>query len=235
MSPQARTPGGGHARYLCRRRNNSDYSGIPWWGHLESLASKVRPVNAEATNGTILSYIDPAPTVNRFPSVAGSTSRLRLRIASADRADLCPIPWHRALVDDPDKPTYLKAYGRLSVVDVRGGGPMATLYDRVVKGMEVALETAQKSVEVLMVKAEDTAEVIKFRLEKTRLEREISKKFAELGSKLYEKSVREGKEAGILQDAEVQQLIDSLKRLDQELAHIQALEEQEMEKQRAAS
>jgi hypothetical protein len=117
---------------------------------------------------------------------------------------------------------------------MRGGQTMATLYDRVVKGMEVALETAQKSVEVLMGKAEDTAEVIKFRLEKTRLEREISKKFAELGSKLYEKAVREGKEQGILQDAEVQNLIESLKRMDRELAHIQALEEKEMEKQRSA-
>jgi predicted subunit of tRNA(5-methylaminomethyl-2-thiouridylate) methyltransferase len=118
---------------------------------------------------------------------------------------------------------------------MRGEIVMAMLYDRVVKGMEVALETAQKSVEVLMEKAEDTAEVIKFRLEKTRLEREISKKFAELGSKLYEKAVREGKEAGILQDAEVQDLIEGLKRLNMELAHIQALEDQEMEKQRSAS
>jgi transposase len=112
---------------------------------------------------------------------------------------------------------------------------MATLYDRVVKGMEVALGTAQKSVEVLMEKAEDTAEVIKFRLEKARLEREISKKFAELGSKLYEKVAREGKEEGILRDTEVQKLIDDLKQLDQELAHIQARMEQEMEKQPGAS
>jgi hypothetical protein len=118
---------------------------------------------------------------------------------------------------------------------MRGGVIMATLYDRVVKGYEVALETAQKSVEALMGKAEDTAEVIKFRLEKTRLERDISRKFAELGSKLYEKAVREGKEVGILQDAEVQNLIESLKRMDRELAHIQALEEQEMEKQAGAS
>src|SRR5919109_4876041 len=111
---------------------------------------------------------------------------------------------------------------------MRGGVTMATLYDRVVKGMEVALGTAQKSVEVLMEKAEDTAEVIKFRLEKTRLEREISKKFAELGSKLYEKAVREGKEEAILRDGEVQKLIDELKRMDQELAHTQALMEKEM-------
>jgi len=138
-------------------------------------------------------------------------------------------------VDDHAQPTYLKDWSWYSPVVMRGGIIMATLYDRVVKGMEVALETAQKSVEVLMGKAEDTAEVIKFRLEKTRLEREISKKFAELGSKLYEKAVREGKEAGILQDAEVQNLIESLKRLDRELAHIQALEEREMEKQRSAS
>lgn len=111
---------------------------------------------------------------------------------------------------------------------------MATLYDRVVKGMEVALETAQKSVEALMGKAEDTAEVIKLRLEKTRLEREISRKFAELGSKLYEKAVREGKEAGILQEPEVQRLIEDLKRMDRELAHTQALMEQEIRKQEEA-
>jgi hypothetical protein len=118
---------------------------------------------------------------------------------------------------------------------MKGGVTMATLYDRVVKGMEVALETAQKSVEMLMGKAEDTAEVIKFRLEKTRLEREISKKFAELGSKLYEKAVREGKEEGILRDSEVQKLIDDLKRMDQELAHTQARMDQEMEKEARAS
>jgi hypothetical protein len=112
---------------------------------------------------------------------------------------------------------------------------MPTLYDRVVKGMEVALDTAQKSVEALMGKAEDTAEVIKVRLEKTRLEREISKKFAELGSKLYEKAVREGREQGILQDSEVQRLIETLKQMDRELAHIHALEEQEMEKQARVS
>lgn len=111
---------------------------------------------------------------------------------------------------------------------------MATLYERVVKAMEAGLEMAQKSVEALMGKAEDTAEVIKFRLEKARLEREISKKFAELGSKLYEKAVREGKDQGILQDAEVQSLIEDLKRMDRELAHIQARMEQEMEKQTSA-
>jgi hypothetical protein len=112
---------------------------------------------------------------------------------------------------------------------------MATLYDRVAKGMEVALDRASTAVEALMGKAEDTAEVIKARLEKSRLEREISKKFAELGSKLYEKAVREGKEAGILQEPEVQAIIEDLKRMDRELAHTHALMEQEMEKQARAT
>jgi hypothetical protein len=111
---------------------------------------------------------------------------------------------------------------------------MATLYDRVVKAMEAGLGTAQKSVEALMGKAGDTAEVIKLRLEKARLERDISKKFAALGSKLYEKAVREGKEQGILQDTEVQSLIEDLKRMDSELAHAQARMEREMEKQTSA-
>jgi len=112
---------------------------------------------------------------------------------------------------------------------------MPTLYDRVVKGMEVALETARKSAETLMEKAEDTAEVIKLRLEKGRLEREMSRKFANLGCKLYEKAVREGKEEGILKVPHVQSLIEDLKRLESELAHTQALMEREMEKQTSAS
>jgi flagellar biosynthesis/type III secretory pathway protein FliH len=112
---------------------------------------------------------------------------------------------------------------------------MPTLYDRVMQGMEFALETARKSVEALMEKAEETAEVIKLRLEKVRLEREISKKFAELGNSLYEKAVREGKEEGILREPDVQRLIEALKHMDQELAHIQAQMEREMEKQTSAS
>ena len=111
---------------------------------------------------------------------------------------------------------------------------MPTLYDRVMQGMEYALETARKSAEALMGKAEETAEVIKLRLEKMRLEREIAKKFAELGNRLYEKAVREGKEEGILRDPEVQRLIEALKQMDQELAHTQAQMEHEMQKQTSA-
>lgn len=112
---------------------------------------------------------------------------------------------------------------------------MATLYDRVVKGMEFAMDTARKSAETVMEKAEDTAEVIKYRLEKWRLERETSKKCAQLGGRVYEKAVREGKRESILEDPEVQRLIDDLKRMEQELAHTQALLEREMEKQKSAS
>ena len=112
---------------------------------------------------------------------------------------------------------------------------MATLYDRVLKGMEFALDTARKSAETLMEKAEDTAEVVKFRLEKARLERDIGKKFAALGNKLYEKAVREGKEEGILREPEVQHLIEDLMAMDRELAHTQAMMEREMEKERSPS
>jgi hypothetical protein len=137
-------------------------------------------------------------------------------------------------LDDSGETIYLKSrhWGWMALK--RGVMTMATLYNRVTKGMEVALDKASKSVEAIMEKAEDTAEVIKVRLEKTRLEREIAKKFAELGSKLYEKAVREGKEVGILQEPEVQALIEDLKSMDRELAHAQALIEQEMEKQAGA-
>lgn len=112
---------------------------------------------------------------------------------------------------------------------------MTALYERVVQGVEFALETARKSAETLMGKAEETAEVIKLKLEKGRLEREISRKFAELGNKLYEKAVREGKEEGILREPDVERLIEDLKHMDRELAHTQAQMEREMEKQTSAS
>lgn len=112
---------------------------------------------------------------------------------------------------------------------------MATLYDRVLKGMEFALETARKSAETVMEKAEDTAEVIKLRLERARLEREISKQFARLGSKLYEKAVREGREEGILREPEVQSLIEDLKRMERELAHTQAQMDREMDRPEGTS
>ena len=112
----------------------------------------------------------------------------------------------------------------------KGGESMPTLYDRMLKGMESTLETARKSAETLMEKAEDTAEVIKFRLEKGRLERELSRKFTEFGRKLYDMTVREGKGAETLRDSEVQSMVEDLKRMERELAHTQALIDRELEK-----
>ena len=112
---------------------------------------------------------------------------------------------------------------------------MPTLYDRVLKGMEFTLETARKSAETLMEKAEDTAEVIKFRLEKGRLEREMSRKFADFGRKLYEMTVREGKGEETLRDSDVQSMVEDLKRMDRDLAHTQALMERELEKHASPS
>ena len=107
---------------------------------------------------------------------------------------------------------------------------MPRLYDRVLKSMESTLETARKSAETLMGKAEDTAEVIKFRLERGRLEREMSRKFAEFGRKLYERTVREGKGGETLRDSDVQNMVEDLMRMERELAHTQALIERELEK-----
>ncbi|MBI3325884.1 MAG: hypothetical protein HYZ81_04175 [Nitrospinae bacterium] len=112
---------------------------------------------------------------------------------------------------------------------------MPTLYDRVLKSMESTLETARKSAEMLVGKAEDTAEVIKFRLEKGRLEREMSRKFAKFGRKLYEMTVREGRGEEILRDSEVQSMVEDLKRIERDLAHTQALMERELEKHASPS
>jgi hypothetical protein len=59
-----------------------------------------------------------------------------------------------------------------------------------------------------------------------RLEHQISRKFARLGSVVYEKTIREG-EKNPARDPEVIALIEDVKRLETDLAQTQSLLEKE--------
>lgn len=101
-----------------------------------------------------------------------------------------------------------------------------TLWQRVSDGFEKGMEMARKSAEVLAEKAEETAQITKYRLEIIHLEHQISRKFAKLGSVIYERSAREG-EKNPMRDPEVINLIEDVKRLEAALAQTQSFLEKE--------
>jgi hypothetical protein len=107
-----------------------------------------------------------------------------------------------------------------------------SLYEKAEKAINNAFETAKHSVKTVSEKAGEAAYVTKLLIEKAGLEHRVSKKFAELGSRVYEKALRKG-EGISADDKEIKSLIDATQRLDIELAQVEA--ELEKEKQRLKS
>ncbi len=101
-----------------------------------------------------------------------------------------------------------------------------TLWQRVNEGFEKGMDLAAKSAEAFAEKAGETAQTTKYRIEIMRLEHQISRKFARLGSVVYEKAIREG-EKNPTRDPEVINLIEDVKRLETDLAQTQSLLEKE--------
>ena len=101
-----------------------------------------------------------------------------------------------------------------------------TVYEKAEKAINQAFETAKHSVKTVSEKAGEAAHVTKLLIEKASLEHRVSKKFAELGNRVYEKSLREGKTIS-LTDAEIKNLINETRQLDVELAQVEATLEQE--------
>lgn len=101
-----------------------------------------------------------------------------------------------------------------------------TLWQRVNEGFEKGMDLTAKSAEAFAEKAGETAQMAKYRIEIMRLEYQISRKFARLGSMVYEKAIREG-EKSPTRDPEVINLIEDVKRLETDLAQTQSLLEKE--------
>jgi hypothetical protein len=104
-----------------------------------------------------------------------------------------------------------------------------SLYEKAEKAINNAFETAKHSVKTVSEKAGEAAYVTKLLIEKAGLEHRVSKKFAELGSLVYEKAARQGEDVS-KEDAGIRALIDATRQLDVELRQVEA--ELEKEKQR---
>ena len=101
-----------------------------------------------------------------------------------------------------------------------------TLWQRVSEGFDRGVELATKSAEAFAEKAGETAQATKCRIEIIRFEHQISRKFAKLGSVVYDRAIREG-EKNPMRDLEVVNLIEDVKRLEADLAQVQSLLEKE--------
>lgn len=101
-----------------------------------------------------------------------------------------------------------------------------TLSEKAEKAINQAFEAAKQSIKIVSEKAGEAAHVTKLLIERTALEHRVSKKFAQLGSRVYEKALREGKNIS-LSDAEIKSLIEETKKLDIDLARVEATLKQE--------
>ena len=96
-----------------------------------------------------------------------------------------------------------------------------TLYEKAEKAINQAFEVAKQSVKTVSEKAGEAAHVTKLLIEKATLEHRVSKKFAELGNRVYEKATRQS-QAITLEDKEIKTIIDETKKLDLELSEVEA-------------
>ena len=109
-----------------------------------------------------------------------------------------------------------------------------TLYDKAEKAINHAFEAAQQSVKVVSQKAGETAHITKLMIEKVALEHKVSKQFAKLGGHFYERVTREGKTLSS-SDKDIQAYLEEAKKLDVELARIEAELKQELNQKAPAA
>ncbi len=100
------------------------------------------------------------------------------------------------------------------------------LYTKAEKAINQAFHAAKESAKALSEKAGEAAQVTKLLIEKATLEHRVSKQFAQLGNRIYEKAMREGKDVS-LEDGEIKSIIEETKKLDVELSQVEASLEEE--------
>ncbi len=108
------------------------------------------------------------------------------------------------------------------------------LYKKAEKAINQAFEATKKSVQAVSEKAGEAAHITKLLIEKATLEHQVSKKFAEIGNRVYEKASREGKNVSA-SDQTIKTLIDETQKLDLELARVEATLEKEQKDRKSAS
>jgi hypothetical protein len=96
-----------------------------------------------------------------------------------------------------------------------------TLFEKADQAISQAFGIAKLSVKVVSEKAGEAAAVTRLMIQKATLEHRVSKKFAEIGSWVYEKSLKENANVD-LKDAQIQRLIRGTKKLEGQLARVEA-------------
>ena len=90
-------------------------------------------------------------------------------------------------------------------------------YDKAEKALNTAFEAAKKSAKIVAEKAGEAAHVTKLLIEKVTLEHKVTKQLAKIGSHVYEKTSREGQN-----DPDIKNLIEETRKLETELAQVEA-------------
>lgn len=109
-----------------------------------------------------------------------------------------------------------------------------TLYEKAEKAINQAFAATKKSVKVVSEKAGEAAHITRLLIEKATLEHQVSKKFAQIGNRVYEKVSREGKNVSA-SDQTIKTLIDETQKLDIELAQVEASLEKEKKEKKQSS
>ena len=105
------------------------------------------------------------------------------------------------------------------------------LYEKAEKVLNQAYESAKQSIRVVSEKAGEAAHVTKLLVEKATLEHKISKKFTQIGSRLYERMTRENK-TSLEDDVEIKSLVEEAKSIDLDLSQVEATIEKEQKEKR---
>jgi hypothetical protein len=96
-----------------------------------------------------------------------------------------------------------------------------TLWDKVKETLERGLSKASDATMKILETAKEQAEVARLKLRISGIKSKITKEFAELGGRIYQLYLKEGKEDA-LKDKEVAKIIDRIRSLEEELKETQA-------------
>ena len=99
-------------------------------------------------------------------------------------------------------------------------------YAKSEKIINETFDTVRKYAKVVAEKTGEAAHVTRLLIQKATLEHQIAKAFSQLGSLIYQKTVRQG-EPIELETPEVQRVLGEIKKLDTEIGQVEAVLEKE--------
>jgi hypothetical protein len=99
-------------------------------------------------------------------------------------------------------------------------------YAKSEKIINETFETVKKYAKVVAEKTGEAAHVTRLLIQKATLEHQMAKGFSQLGSQVYQTTVRQG-EKFELGASEVEKVIEEIKKLDTELGQVEAVLEKE--------